>query len=77
MSWNTGEFPEEEKSNMPVFTEREWSDPGNRSKKGNITNASKHETVGNMLCGADTDSFDEMRSFLVKAAMFIPYWDLE
>lgn len=65
MSWNAAVFPEKQKKSniVPIFRECEWSDPGNRLKKGNVTSASQCGIVGNILCWANKDSFDEIKRF--------------
>lgn len=58
------------------YLECKWSDAGNRFKKGNVRNASQYRIVGNILCWANKDSCNEIKSLLVKAAMFMSHWDL-
>lgn len=58
------------------YLECKWSDAGNRFKKGNVRDASQYGIVGNIICWASKDSFNEIKSLLVKAAVFISHWDL-
>lgn len=47
------------------YLESEWSDPGNRFKKGKVTNTSQCGIVGNVLHWANKESFGEIkRGFL-------------